>query len=96
MNTNTMSARFRSKQAKLRTTKIEDVGTYNRTLSIGDFQSMTFLESNNVPFYLDPEDQVRQKYNKETDKVKIINKTKKIVKRVETERIYGEKTLFKR
>ena len=77
LNANTMNVRFGGKQSRLRRTKIKDVGAYERILDAGDVQLMMFLDEDEGPFYLDPQDRICRKYDQKTDKVKIINKTKK-------------------
>ena len=63
LNANLMSVKYGDKQGKLRKTKIREVGTYQRMLSIDDEQSMDFNENDDGPFYLTPEEQIRKKYN---------------------------------
>ncbi len=69
LNANTMSVRFGDKKGKLRKTKTEDVGTYERVLNVGDFQLMNFEENDNGPFYLNPKEQTRRKYDRLTGRV---------------------------
>ena len=77
LNANMMGMRFGGKQARLQKTILKDVGTYNEILQIGDEQSMIFKDHDNGPFYLNPEEQLRRKYNQFKDRVKIINNTKR-------------------
>ena len=77
LNGNAMSVRFGGRQLNLRKTIIQDVGTYHRVLNIGDEQCMDFMEGDQGPFYMSPEEQARRKYNTPTGRVKIIQKTKK-------------------
>ena len=77
LNANLMSVRYGGKQGKLRNTKIREVGTYGRTLDVGDEQLMTFSDSDDGPFYLTPEEQIRKKYDQFSGVTKIIEKNKK-------------------
>ena len=46
------------------------MGTYEQFLNVGDFQSMNFEENGNGPFYSNPQEQTRSKYDRLTGKVK--------------------------
>ena len=74
-NTNNMSVRFCVKQGMLQKTKLKDVGPYQKILVIGDKQFMVSKDGDQGPFYLKPEDQVRQKYDQFKGRMKIIKKT---------------------
>jgi len=77
LNANNMSVRYGGCQEKLRDTKIRDVGTYPRTLEIGDVQSMVFLVDDDGPFYLSAAEKCRYKFDRLTGKSKMREKSKK-------------------
>ena len=77
LNTNLMSVKFGGKQSKMRNTVIRDIGTYERKLEVGETQVMSFLEDDEGPFYLSPQERIRRKYDQPTGKIKRIAKSKK-------------------
>ena len=77
LNANLMSVRYGGKQGKLRNTKIREVGTYGRTLDVGDEQLMTFSDSDDGAFYLIPEERICKRYDQLSGVTKIIEKNKK-------------------
>ena len=56
LNVNTMSARVCAKQPRLTNTSMHDVGTYKQILAVCDVLSKVFLDKNECPFYMNPED----------------------------------------
>ena len=77
LNTNLMSVKFGGKQSKMRNTVIRDIGTYEQKLEVGETQVMSFLEDDEGPFYLSPQERIRRKYDQPTGKIKRIAKSKK-------------------
>ena len=64
LNANLMSVKFDGKHGKSMKTRIREVGTYQRILSIGDKQLSDFTDGDSGPFYLTPEEQIHIKYNR--------------------------------
>ena len=77
LNVNQMSGKWGGKQSRMRKTKILDVGPYPRKLNVGDEQDMVFVEGDDGPFYMKPDDQRKKKYDSFTGETKVVEKTKK-------------------
>ena len=76
LNVNQMSGKWGGKQSRMRKT-ILDVGPYPRKLNVGDEQDMVFVEGDDGPFYMKPDDQRKKKYDSFTGETKVVEKTKK-------------------
>ncbi len=68
LNKNLMSVKFGEREAKLRDTKIKDLGTYRRKLD--------FVEEDEGPFYLSPQGRICCKYCQPAGIVKAIERSK--------------------
>ncbi len=63
LNKHLMSVKYGGKPTKLRDMIIKDVGMYRRKLDIGDTKVMSFVEDDEGPFYLSPQDRICHKYD---------------------------------
>ena len=61
----------------MRDTVIRDIGIYEQKLEVGETQVMSFLEDDEGPFYLSPQERICQKYDQPTGKNKRATKSKK-------------------
>ena len=72
-----MSVRFGGSQPKMRNTTINELGTYQSQLQVGDIQSLTFKYGDDGPFYLSPNEREGHIFDVFPGAKKILKKNKK-------------------
>ena len=81
LNAMEMSVRFGGSQPKMRNTTINELGTYQSQLQVGDIQSLTFKYGDDGPFYLSPTEREGHVFDVFSGAKKIFKKNKKNVSR---------------
>jgi hypothetical protein len=81
LNAIQMSRTYGGAQAIVRDTTILDADDFlgshlPRSLNVGDVQSFVFKPGDNGPFYLTPEQRQIQRYNRQTGKIKQVERSK--------------------